>query len=141
MLVGMPVRRELPLLDSEPATLGGRQRRCRWRRLVRMRDGAGSLGKPPRFGRLTRSESGFSVYGMETPPTRDFRWRRPSGALPQGLAHALKVRKPAHATLNVAAGEGALRPPSDPPAFRAAEQSADGRGRPRSEPRQRCGRG
>ena len=64
-----------------------------------------------------------------------------TGARTRGLSHARKVRKPAHATFNVAAGEGVLRPPSDPPAYRAAERSAEGRGRPRPEPRPRCSRG
>ena len=67
---------------------------------------------------------------METPPTRDSRRRRPSGALAGGLSGTLKVPKPAHATFNVAAGEGVLRPPSDPPAFRAAAAAAGGRGGP-----------
>ena len=61
---------------------------------MRLRDGAGPLGKPPRFGRLTRSESGFSVYGMETPPTRDSQRRTPSGVLRQGLVDGLEVRTP-----------------------------------------------
>ena len=124
-----------------PGILRRGRRRRRWPRTIPVRDGAGSLGKPSRFGRLTRSESGFSVYGMETPPTRDSQGRTPSGALAQGLADGLEVRKPAHATLNVAAGEGVLRPPSDPPAFRAAERSADGRGTPLHESQRRCGRG
>ena len=89
--------------------VGSRRRRCRWRSPTRLRDGAGPLGKPPRFGRLTRSESGFSVYGMEMPPPRDPQRRKPSGALAQGLAHALKVRKPAYPGYNPGAGEG-LRP-------------------------------
>ena len=55
-------------------------------RIEESRDGAGSPGKPPRFGRLTRPESVFSVYGMETPPTRDSQRRKPSGALARGLA-------------------------------------------------------
>ena len=106
---------------------------------MRVRDGAGSLGKPPRFGRLTRLESGFSVYGMETPPPRDSQRRKPFGALPQGLADGLKVRKPAHAMLNIADLQGGRCAPLEPPASHAAERSADGRGTPRPEPRRRCG--
>ena len=107
---------------------------------MRLRDGAGSLGKPPRFGRLTRSESGFSVYGMEIPPTGDSRRRKASGALAGGLSGTLEVRKPAHAMLNIAAGEGLLRPPSNPrPVAPLAEQRMRGGEAP--EPRLRCDRG
>ena len=72
-----------------------RRWRRRWRRPIRLRDDAGTLGKLPRFKRLTPPKSGFSVYGMETSSTRDSRRRRPSGTL--------KVPKPAHAVLNTAA--------------------------------------
>lgn len=47
---------------------------------------------------------------MEISPTRDSRRRRPFGALARGLSGTLKVRKPDHATFNVAAGEGVLPP-------------------------------
>ena len=77
------------------------------------------------------------MYGMETPPTRDSQRGKASGALAQGLAHALKVRKPAHAMLNIAAGEGELRPPSNPrPVASLAEQRTRGGDAP--EPRRRC---
>ena len=138
-----------PADQGEPGRRGVRQvpdtrcpwrRGCRWRSPTRVRDGAGSLGKSPRFGRLTRSESGLSVYRMETPPTRDSQRRKPSGALPQGLADSLKVRKPAHAMLNIAAGEGMLRPPSNPrPVAPLAEQRTRGGEAP--EPRFRCAHG
>lgn len=51
---------------------------------------------------------------------------RPVSRSPRaGLSHA-KVDKPAHATFNVAAGEGVLRPPSEPPAYDAPwEHRAD----------------
>lgn len=78
---------------------------------------------------------------METPQTPNPRRRRPFSALVDGLTGTHKVPKPADSMLNIEAGEGALRPPSDPPAFRAAEQSAEGRGRPRPEPWPRCSRG
>ena len=74
-------------------------------------DGAGSLGKSSQFTVLTQPESGFSVYGMEIPPTQDSRYRRPSGAVPRGLSGTLKVRQPAHAMLNIAAGKGGAPPP------------------------------
>ena len=48
--------------------------------------------------------------------------------------------KPAHATLNIAAGEGVLRPPSDPPAFRA-DVAAIGRCAPFTERRHPDARG
>ena len=72
------------------------RRRSHWRRLVRIRDGAGTLGKSHRFGLLTPLGSGLSVYGMEIPPTRDFRIRSTSGALAGELSGTLKVRKPAY---------------------------------------------
>ena len=76
------------------------------------------------------------MYGMETPPTRDSQRRKPSGALAPGLAHGLKVRKPAHAMLNIAAGEGMLRPPSNPrPVASLTEQRTRGGEAP--EPRRR----
>ena len=85
-------------------------------------------------------ESGLSVYGMETPPTRDSQRRKLSGALVRGLAHALKVREPAHAMLKIAAGEGMLRPPSNPRAVAPlAEQRTRGGEAP--EPRRRCAHG
>ena len=40
----------------------GRRRR-RWRRPIRLRDGAGTLRKSLRFTVLTQPESGFFVYG------------------------------------------------------------------------------
>ena len=77
---------------------------------------------------------------MEIPPTRDSRRREPSGALVGGLSGTLKVRKPAHAMLNIAAGEGMLRPPSNPrPVAPLAEQRTCGDEAP--EPRLRCDRG
>ena len=49
----------------------------------------------------------------------------------RGLAHALKVRKPAHAMLNIATWRGDAAPPFDPPACRAAADAAGGRCVPR----------
>ena len=58
----------------------------------------------------------------------------------RGLADALEVRKPAHAMLNIAAGEGMLRPPSNPrPVAPLAEQRPRGGEAP--EPRRRCAHG
>ena len=79
----------------------GSRRRCRRRRPIPFRNPAGSLGKSPRFSELTPPGRGFSVYGMETPPTRDYRRRRPSGALAGELSGTLKVAKPAHVALPV----------------------------------------
>ena len=74
---------------------------------------------------------------METLPTRDSQRRRPPGALALGLADGLKVRKPAHAMLNIAAGEGMLRPPSNPrPVAPLTEQRTRGGEAP--APRRRC---
>ena len=67
--------------------------------------------------------------------------RRASRQPGNSLSAASKVRKPADSMFNIEAGEGVLRPPSDPPAYRAAERSADGRGRLRPEHPPRCGRG
>ena len=69
----------------------------------RFRDGAGAFGKSPRFEPLTRLGPDLSVYGMETPPTRDSRRRRASGALVGRLSGTLKVAKPADAVLSTAA--------------------------------------
>ena len=55
--------------------------------------------------------------GMEIPPTRDSRRRRPSGPLAGGLSRALERRKPAHAVLNTAAGKGSAPLPLDPLGF------------------------
>ena len=60
---------------------------------IASRDGAETLGTPPRITRLTPPDWGFSVYGMETPTPRDSPRHRPSGALAQGLADACKVSK------------------------------------------------
>ena len=49
-------------------------------------------------------------------------------------------QEPADAVLNTAAWQGGRCAPLRPPASRAAERSADGRGRPRLEPRRRCAR-
>ena len=77
---------------------------------------------------------------METPPIRDSRCQKPSGPLIRGLSGTLKVRKPAHAMLNIAAGEGMLRPPSNPrPVAPLAEQRTRGGEAP--EPRRRCAHG
>ena len=51
------------------------------------------------WSRLFRAVPGESVFG--------------GGA--EGLAHALKVREPAHAVLNTAAGEGCSAPLQIPP--------------------------
>ena len=74
---------------------------------------------------------------METPPTRDSQRRKPSGALARGLAHALKVRKPADSVLNTEAGEGMLRPPSNPRPFAPLNDQRT-RGGEAPEPRLRC---
>ena len=110
-----------------------RRWRRRWRRPIRLRDDAETLGKLPRFKRLTPPQSGFSVYGMETSSTRDSRRRRPSGALAGGLSGTLKVPKPADAVLTVehcglARGRYA---PLRPPASRAGARAAAGTDRPR----------
>ena len=57
------------------------------------------------------------MYGMETPPTRDAQRRKPSGAPLRGLSGTLKVCKPGDSVLNTEAGEGMLRPPSNPQPF------------------------
>ena len=129
------------LRAKRPLARGGKRRRCCRRRPIRLRDGTGTLGKSSRFRRLTPPERGLSVYGMEIPSSRDFCLRSPSGALGGGLSCALEVRKPAHATFNVAAGEGVLRPPSEPPACRVAARAAGRPVSPPREPRQRPARG
>ena len=65
---------------------------------------------------------------MDIPSSRDSGLQSPLGALGGGLSCALKVRKPADAVLNTAAGEGVAPPPYDPLAFRAARGAAGGRG-------------
>ena len=62
--------------------------------------------------------------------------RRPGNSPSDGS----KAGKPAHAMLNIAAGEGMLRPPSDPrPVAPLPEQRTRGGDAP--EPRRRCAHG
>ena len=64
---------------EQPLQSFDRRWRRHWRKAIRFRDDAGSLGKSPRFTALTHPKSGFSVYGYGD--SEDPRCPAPGGCL------------------------------------------------------------
>ena len=108
--------------------------RCSRGTLLRIWPALQRGGRCGRRERLALVRDGPGPRGRERP-------RRSSRGAPADTAESRSSgQEPADAVLNTAAWQGGRCAPLRPPAFRAAERSADGRGRPRPEPRRRCAR-